>query len=217
MKSILEALADNRLVVNFDGLEQTAQYQDLKRQMDSTIEKWSKLVGEDKRSLFTKLLLILDEQNNYIARDTFLYGFRLGAMTTIEVFMNEDMLIKSKENKTVSPNWEKLNKSILKFLAENEINTNNPKRLETKRLLEIDKERYAFEEEIFRDIEGAKEQSIHFDNEVYEIDSDMLELKKTSRFVYGYSLGVLLITEIFQDRDTVIAKQNYYDFPEDWE
>lgn len=87
MKSVLEALADNRLLTFSNEFEQTQEYQELIAQLNSCFEKCLNRVGENKQPLFKQLRSLIDEQNRLIAKDAFLYAFRLGALSTIEVFM----------------------------------------------------------------------------------------------------------------------------------
>lgn len=185
MKSVLEALADNRLLTFSNEFEQTQEYQELIAQLNSCFEKCLNRVGENKQPLFKQLCSLIDEQNRLIAKDAFLYAFRLGALSTIEVFMHKDKLIISdSEQSPISETephrkWQITRKMILAFLSDGQINPTNPGR---------------------------------FDNELYKIEASMVHIQETDRFIDGYSLGVLMITEVFQDRDKAIAKQNYYNY-----
>lgn len=220
MKSILEALANNQLRVYPNDVEETLEYQKLKKQMEACVEKWLRKVGEVKRPHFDKLLSAESEQDEIIAKNSYIYGFRLGAMATIEVYINREMLLAPNRLSTRNPFTGKsrvwpTQRSILEHLAEDEINITNPERLKTKRILELEKVYDDCIAEIVKGLENSAHESAALGQDIYAIGADMFHLKERSRFSYGYSLGALIIMELFQDSSKLIAVEDSDDLLEE--
>lgn len=95
MKSILEAFADNHLNTKSDTIEKSEEMRALKEQKQAIFEKFIGIVGEEKRPLLEKWNQSQQLEFDFIERDTFLYGFRIGALTTLETYFGMDELIKS--------------------------------------------------------------------------------------------------------------------------
>lgn len=203
--SILEALADNRLVVKSDEIEETEAYRRLKKKEHLCVEACLKIVGEDRRPDFESWLSNQEEYNDAMAKDSFLYGFRFGALSTIEVCVNRGQLFqtKGKAGKRPQPIENRLC-PVLEALGFEKIFTSNPGRLSDPRSIELSEKDLVFGNDM-KALAGEKSAKLYrLIGHINAWDGDIMDIKTTNRFICGYSLGVSLIEELFQDRDLII-------------
>lgn len=94
MKTILEELYAGNIYPDELIISKDPEYCPLNQKISDTLEMWKKKLSEDDYKLLEALLDLRCELSSMEASESFMYGFRLGAVIMIEVLTGREELVR---------------------------------------------------------------------------------------------------------------------------
>ncbi|SDE17004.1 DUF6809 family protein [Sporomusa acidovorans] len=97
MKSILEELYNGNIYPAELIFPKAPEYRPLNKRISDTLEMWQKKLPEDDYNQLDNLLDLHSQSSSMEASESFLYGFRLGALIMIEVLTEKEKLVRGED------------------------------------------------------------------------------------------------------------------------
>lgn len=97
MKTILEELYDGNIHPEELSFPKASEYRPLIKRISDTLEMWKKKLSEDDYNQLENLLDLHSQSSSMEAFESFLYGFRLGALIMIEVLTGKEKLVRGED------------------------------------------------------------------------------------------------------------------------
>ena len=86
MKSILEEFALGNINPNVGYIKKGSKYESVMKTVSDSEKRLLTMLDEETKALFIKFSSAQSEANEISDTDKFIYGYRLGALMTMEVF-----------------------------------------------------------------------------------------------------------------------------------
>ena len=93
MKSILEELYDGKVFPDEQIVPKDHNYGPLNEKVSELLEEWKKKLSEDDYYQLESLFELSSELSSMEASESFVYGFKLGALIMVEVFSGRGDLV----------------------------------------------------------------------------------------------------------------------------
>lgn len=94
MKSILEELYDGKIFPEEQIVPKDHNYRPLNEKISELLEEWKKKLSEDDYYQLESFLELCSESSSMEASESFVYGFKLGALIMVEVFTGRGDLVR---------------------------------------------------------------------------------------------------------------------------
>ncbi|GBF32095.1 hypothetical protein DCCM_0286 [Desulfocucumis palustris] len=94
MKSILEELYEGNIYPNELIISKDPEYRPLNKKISGMLAMWKKKLSEDEYNQLEKLLDLRSQSSLLEASQSFMYGFKLGALIMMEVLTGKDELVR---------------------------------------------------------------------------------------------------------------------------
>jgi len=94
MKTILEELYDGNIYPDELIVSKDPEYRPLNKRISDMLAMWKKKLSEDDYNQLENLLDLRSQSSSMEASESFMYGFRLGALIMIEVFTGKEELVR---------------------------------------------------------------------------------------------------------------------------
>lgn len=93
MKSILEELYNGNIYPSEGIVSKDPKYRPLNKRISEILSMWKKKLSEDDYNQLETLLDLRSQSTSMEAAETFICGFRLGALMMIEVLTGKEELV----------------------------------------------------------------------------------------------------------------------------
>lgn len=94
MKTILKELYEGNIYPDELIVSKDPEYRPLNKRISDVLAMWKKKLSEDDYNQLKTLLDLRSESSSMEASESFMYGFRLGALIMIEVLTGKEELIR---------------------------------------------------------------------------------------------------------------------------
>lgn len=94
MKSILEELYGGNINPDELIVSKDPEYRPLNKRISDTLDIWKKKLSENDYSQLESLLDLCSKSSSMEASESFMYGFKLGALIMIEVLTGKKELVR---------------------------------------------------------------------------------------------------------------------------
>ncbi|MCE5234719.1 MAG: DUF6809 family protein [Clostridiaceae bacterium] len=98
MRSVLTLLAEGKLTLEPRFFKAGSQYGHIMEALSESEDKLLVALKADERKLFEAFSEAQTEMNRLSGIDRFVYGYRLGVLMTIEVFLGADAFIREEDD-----------------------------------------------------------------------------------------------------------------------
>ena len=97
MKTILEELYDGNIYPDELIISKDPEYRPLNKRISDMLAMWKKKLSEEDYNQLETLLDLRSESSSMEASESFMYGFRLGALIMIEVLTGKEELVRKSQ------------------------------------------------------------------------------------------------------------------------
>ena len=97
MKSILEELYASNIYPDELIIPKDPEYHPLSQKISDILEMWEKKLSENDYNQLETLLELCSQLNSMEASESFIYGFRLGALIMTEVLTGKEELVRERD------------------------------------------------------------------------------------------------------------------------
>ena len=97
MKTILEGLYDGNIYSDELIISKDPEYRPLNKRISDMLTMWKKKLSEDDYNQLENLLDLRSQSSSMEASESFMYGFKLGALIMIAVLTGKEELVRGGE------------------------------------------------------------------------------------------------------------------------